>query len=102
MGENIRNGVQTIGTTALIVLPPLLRGQRTLLAITNTSTAGQNISLGWGGTAVAGSSIVLYPGGSWSESQDSHFVPSIDQVWAVATAAGATIAIHERIKVGGR
>ena len=101
MGENIRNGTQTIGTTAVIVVPPLMRGQRTALTIINTSTAGQTISRSLGEEAVAGNSIVLYPGGSWSESRDSVFVPSNERVWAIASAAAATIAIHERVKAGG-
>jgi len=101
MGENIRNGVQTVGTSAVTVLPTLMRGQRTALTITNTSTAGQVISLSWGDEPVAGQSIVLYPGGSWSESRDAIFIPSNQQVWAIASAASATIAIHERIKAGG-
>lgn len=101
MGESIRNEMQTIGTTAAIIAPTLQRGQRTALTIINTSTSGQTISLSWGPAAIAGRSVVIYPGGSWSESQDSHFIPSIEMVWAIASAAGGTIAIHERVKVGG-
>lgn len=101
MGENIRNATQTIGTTAAIILPTLQKGQRTALTIINTSTAGQVISLSWGPEAIAGSGIVLYPGGSWSESRDSVFVPNNEMVWGIASAAAATIAVHERVKAGG-
>jgi len=101
MGENIRNAVQTIGTTAVEIALTLQQGKRTALAITNTSTSGQNISLNWGHETTAGTGVVLYPGGSWWESIDSAFTPSNLQIWAVASAAAATIAIHERIKSGG-
>ena len=99
MSENIRNGSQTIGTTSLIVVPTLLKGQRTALTIINTSTGGQVITLAWGGPALALQGIVLYPGGSWSESREATFTPSIEQVWAISSAITGTIAIHERIEV---
>lgn len=100
MGEIIRNGAQTIGATAVKVVPKLMRGQRTALTIINTSSSGQIITLNWGGEATAGRGIVLYAGGSWSESRDAVFVPSIEEIWAIASAASATIAVHERIEAG--
>lgn len=48
--------------------------------------------------AVAGQGVFLYPTGSWSESVDSAFIPSSKPIWAVASAAGATLSIHERTK----
>ena len=101
MAENIRNGKQTIGTTSLEVVPTLLRGQRTALTIINTSLTGQIITLNWGGQATALQGIVLYSGGSWSESRDAFFKPSIESVWAISSAIGGTIAIHERIETQG-
>lgn len=101
MSENIRNAVQTIGTTSTQVLPRLMSGQRTALTIINTSSSGQIVSLNWGGAAEAGRGIVLYAGGSWSESKDAVFKPSIEEVWAIASASSATIAIHERVETGG-
>lgn len=101
MGENLRQDKETIGTTSIIILPRLGVGQRTMLIITNTSTAGQEITLKWGGAATAGVGAVLYPGGSLFESRDPAFKPSTEEVWAVASAAGATIAIHERIETRG-
>ena len=97
MAENVRNASQTIGTTALIVSPELLEGERNVIAITNTSTAGQIISISWGSTATALTGAVLYPAGSWSESIDTAFRPSQLAIWAVSSAAGGTIAIEERI-----
>lgn len=100
MTEHIRNSAQTIGTTSLVVIPTLMKGQRTALTIINTSAAGQIISITWGGEAKALEGIVLYPGGSWSESRDVVFTPSTEQVWAISSVAGGTIAIHERIEAG--
>lgn len=101
MSENIRQTVQTIGTTSTIILPTLMQGQRTALTITNTSTSGQTISLNWGGAATAGQGIILYPGGSWYESRDPTFRPSVKDLWGIASAAAATIAIHERVETRG-
>lgn len=101
MVENIRNGKQTIGTTSLEVVPTLMQGQRTALTIINTSTGGQIVTLNWGGEARALEGIVLYPGGSWSESRDAFFKPSIETVWGISSAASATIAIHERVETQG-
>jgi len=101
MVEHIRNSSQTIGTTSLEVVPTLLKGQRTALTIINTSASGQIISLTWGGEAIALQGIVLYAGGSWSESREAVFIPSTEAVWGVSSASGGTIAIHERVETGG-
>ena len=101
MSENIRNEALTIGTTSLKVVPTLMKGQRTALTIINTSTSGQIITLNWGGAAISLNGIVLYPGGSWSESRDAFFKPSIETVWGISSASGGTIAIHERVETQG-
>lgn len=98
MDENIRDEVLTIGTGSTKIALPLLQGQRTAFTVINTSTAGQTVSLHWGGEATAGEGIVIFPGGNWSESEDQVFKPSIKEVWAVADAAAATISIHERVR----
>ena len=96
--EQIRNEAVTIGTTQVTISPQLLRGQRNLVAITNTSTGGQIISLSFGSEASPLKGAVLYPAGSWSESVDSSFIPTNEKIAAVSSAAGGTIAIHERIR----
>lgn len=101
MGENILSKTQTITATSTVVLPVLRQGQRTALIVTNISTGGQTVTLNWGGEATANNGVVLYPGGTWSESRDAAFIPSNKDVWAVASGAGATIAVHERVQVGG-
>ena len=96
--DKIRNAAVGVGTTAVQLALALQIGQRKSLVITNTSTGGQIITIATGAqapTALAG--IVLYPGGSWSESLDSSFVPSNLEFWGIASAANGTVAIQERI-----
>jgi len=97
--DRIRNASVVVGTTPVKICEQLLEGQRTSLAITNTSTAGQTITIQTGqqaGQTLAG--IVLYPAGSWSESIDSAFIPSNLEFWAVASGASGALAIQERVK----
>ena len=101
MVENIRDGSVTVGTTAVQLSLQEIPGTRNVLVITNTSTSGQQISLSWGKNAIAGKGMVLYPGGTWSESIDNRFTPSAMEVWAISSAASGTIAIHERIEGTG-
>jgi hypothetical protein len=97
MVENIRNATVTVQTSLTVISPPLMAGQMNVRVFTNTSTSGQIISLSWGEEANAGQGIVLYPAGSWSESVDAKFFPSNEKVTAIASAAGGTLAVHERI-----
>ena len=97
MGNVIRDAQQTIGTASVLVNVQQEAGARKALSIINTSTGGQKVSLAWGKAAVSGAGIVLYPGGSWSESEDGTFNPSNMEVWACADIAAATISIHERV-----
>jgi len=95
----IRNSSQTIGTTQEAVTLQVRDKQRELITFVNTSTGGQIITLSLGQEAAAGAGIVLYPaGGSWSEAIDATFIPSELKWYAVSSAAGAILAIHERIK----
>ena len=98
MAENNRNTNLTIGaaTTKVseAVFPP---ATRKAICLVNTSTAGQIITLAFGGEAVAGQGIILYPVGSWSETIDSAYVPSQHEINAISSAAGGTLAVQERI-----
>ena len=101
MGENNRNVSQTIGATSAQIAPELMPGERYVISIVNTSVGGQVISISIGQEAVAGVGIVLNPSGSWQESVDSAFRPTEKGFWAVSSAAGGTLAIHERIVIKG-
>jgi len=96
--ERTSNHTLTVGAASVEVSPDL-RGNaiRTAIVITNVSTAGQVIKLSWGQEAVAGQGIVLYPTASWSETLDNRFTPNLLQLFAIADAAGGTLAIHERV-----
>lgn len=99
--DNVRDTSASVGTSAVIVAPLLLTGTRTALTFINTSTGGQVITIKWGNQGTTtNAGIVLYPGGSWSESYDGYFVPSRLDVWAVSSAASGTLSIQERVRAG--
>ena len=101
MVERIRNETMTIGTNSVLISEAQIgKSQRKALVITNTSVGGQVMSLTWGQEAAAGIGVVLYGTGSWSESLDSKFTPSNERIYAISSAAGGTLAIHERIIEG--
>lgn len=97
MVEKVRNATVSVGTSSVLVSPELRAGERRVFVATNTSTGGQNITLSWGATAIAGAGIYLTPNSTWSESVDSAFVPHWATIEAIASAAGGTLAIHERV-----
>ena len=70
-----------------------------VLDLTNTSTAGQIITLSWGDdNAVAYAGTVLYPAGTHSESVDSVFLPSNERITAISSAAAGRLSIHLRLQ----
>lgn len=99
MGEDrVRNASITVGTSAVLISEKLQLGQRKALTLTNTSTAGQIITITFAQYPTAtGAGIVLYPAGSWSESLDSAFIPNNGEIWAISSGANGTLAVHERI-----
>ena len=102
------NSAVTIGTTALEISQERMNknAERKSVSITNTSPAGQKISLAIDNMAVSGAGIVLSVGGFWSDSADGQYKPTQEQITAVSDAAGGTIALQERVEtayfVGGR
>jgi len=103
MTEIIRDESLTVGTSAAVVCleQSLPQSQRSVLILTNISTGGQTIYLSFSGEAVANKGIPLSVGGFHAESIDAGFRPSNNQITAIASAVGATLAIHERIITGG-
>ena len=95
-----RNGQLTVTTTSIPVLDNLVQGQtRVVYVISNISTGGQIITLAFGDTAaVAGYGLTLNPGNSWTETIESTFVPTNEKTNIISSAAGATVAIYERIR----
>lgn len=91
-----RDATFTVGATATEISPEIT-GQRKVFSITNASTAGQIVTISFGKDAIAGSGIILYPSGAWTESLDNYFRPTNLRISAVSSAVGATVVIHERI-----
>lgn len=99
MVEINRNETQTIGTSASVISKQMKTNNstRSSIIIINTSTGGQTISLGIGQEAVSLSGIPLSPGGVWADSRDGIYLPTQEQITAISSAAGGTIAIQERL-----
>jgi hypothetical protein len=93
----VRNEALAVGTSQVAVASQVAENQRTLICFTNTSTLGETITLSFGEQATAGAGVVLNPTKSWSESIDNTFRPYSGQIYAVASAATATLAVHERL-----
>jgi hypothetical protein len=90
------NYTKTIGATSTVVSEQCFQ-QRTAIIITNTSAAGQTITISIGQEAAAGQGIQLSVGGVYSDTRDTGYFPSNDQINAISSAVGGTVAVHERI-----
>ena len=91
---------ETIGTDAVVIAPQQDAGIRTLISIVNTSAGGQVIYLGFGTQAAIGKGVPLSAGGYWVEDTDTIVYPTQKQITAISSAAGGTVAIHERTITG--
>lgn len=87
----------TIGTDVVVISEPKQNGERTNITLVNTSTASQVISVSTSGDAQAGSGLVLYAGGSIDKQKSSNLPIIQSRVTAVASAVGATLAVHEEV-----
>lgn len=94
--ELIRNASATVTTTSSVAAEQCFQ-QRTLIVITNTSTAAQVINLSIDQEAVAGVGIQLSPGGVFQDSRDGGYFPTNKQINVISSAAGGSIAIQERV-----
>lgn len=99
MVENLRNDSVTVGTSAVTVSLEQNNpnAQRSMIVLTNISTGGQTIYLAFGAEAKASQGIALAVGGYHAEALDAGFKPTNQQITAIASAAGGTLAVHERI-----
>lgn len=71
--------------------------QRSAIIITNTSAAGQKIYITVGQESTIGIGTMIAPGGVYSDTRDGVYLPSNEQINAIADAANATVAVQERI-----
>lgn len=100
MDEVVNDNTITIPTAALEVSKAVFGGQRKVIVLTNTSLLGEIISISVGSEAKNSQGIVLNPKDRYADSMDSGYKPSNKQITAIATAATATLAIHEVIELG--
>ena len=78
----------TVGVTSTQVVAS--NSARKGLVLVNNSTA--NISLAFGGTAILGNGIVLYPGGVFFMDE---YMFTTSAVTAISTAAGSNLGVQE-------
>jgi len=98
--EIVRNVSLTLATTSTVVLDDVpSNARRKQFVITNTSTAGETVSIGHVGDALSGKGIVIYPTFTYQESSGSDFIPFQNRITALGSAATATISIHEVLQV---
>lgn len=87
----------TIGTTQAQLLPEVsLTMRRSVWTLTNISTGGQTIFIGFGKNAVSGKGIALLPNSTWFEAEGGGFFPTNWDIHIVSDIAGAVYSGHER------
>jgi len=90
------NELATVGGTAQLIS---ISKRRKLLYFRNTSTAAQVVTIAFdnlnGASMIVGTGFVLAPGEYIQDSKSEGYSPWNGEVWAIASAAGATIAISE-------
>jgi hypothetical protein len=94
------NTTLTVGTDPVVaaINRTALNSTRRSIIILNESTGGQKVSLAVGETAVSGSGIVLYIGGSFDRSPNEE--PPQVEITAISDIAGAIISIYEEVENG--
>jgi len=98
----INNTNKTIAATNTLISEAIYTGQRAVLILKNTSTAGETISLGVGVEAKDGVGLVLKAGETITFSKDTGYNPTNERFNAVDDGAGTgTIAIYEEIMLKG-
>jgi len=93
--RRIRNTSLTIDTTNTPVSPALYGNKRMVLILSNTSIAGEKISIAVGSEAVLGQGIVLNQNDKMTLTSDGTYLPSVEQINAIATVNTATLSVYE-------
>lgn len=99
--ESYNSAEQTIGTDAVLVSEEKAgQTRRNVVTLTNTdrNATGGIIYIDFDQEAKVGSGIPLYPTGTWSETIDNRYNPTNKRIFAVASIANTTLAIHERVE----
>lgn len=94
-----RNEALVVNTTALVVSKTKEhQSKRKSIIISNISSSGQVITLAIDKEAVDRNGIVLYPGGSWQDSEEGGYMPTQKLITAISDGASGSIAIQERLE----
>lgn len=99
--ESMNSFEATIGTdTSLVSEEKAGTAKRKVITLTNTdrNATGGVIYLNFDAEAVVGQGIPLYPTGTWSETIDNRYNPTNKRVFAIASIANTTLAVHERVE----
>lgn len=98
MADLTRNSAVSVGATSVLVSEAKEREE---LIITNTSTAGQNITLLLGeGEAVSTYGVYLAPFSTYFSSKSAGFMPFQGRISAISDAVGGALSVFERMTYG--
>jgi hypothetical protein len=89
--EDIRQDTVTVGATSVQISNAKTRKELIL-----TNTGATIISLGVGRQAVLYAGITLYPSIPYFASQSEGFNPFRDELYAIGSAGGGSLAVFER------
>lgn len=89
---------QTLLTTSSVISQAVFNGLRVAIVVRNTSLAGEIVNIAQGSESAAGKGIQLNQGDTWTDTKDAGYTPSSQEITAIASAATATISIHEVIE----
>lgn len=91
MNDTARNASANVDNTSVQISP---QHERQELVITNTGST--NISIAFGQAAVVGSGIFLVPYAVYFVSTAAGFTVSNQEIYAIGSAPGGTVAMFER------
>lgn len=97
---NVNDGSVTLATSNTKISEAKYGGKskRVVLILTNTSTAGETVSISFDKEAKANQGLVIKAGGVYSASIDSRYDIPQGRVNGIGSAATATLAFHEEIE----
>jgi hypothetical protein len=95
----INNSSKIVLTTSTVISKATYGSKRLVFAIQNTSLLGEKISIAIGKAAVTGEGIVLNPNDRFTMSQDGGYIPPVEEIQAIASAATATLSVYEEIEL---
>jgi hypothetical protein len=92
--EIIRNSVVSVGSASVLVSE---EKNRIELIITNTSSAGQFVTISFGQDAVAAYGVYLSPYSTYYSSKSDGFSVYKGSIYAYSSAAAGQLSVYERL-----